>query len=591
MATKVNKAEAGQELVESLQRVGRVGGQMLRRFIDTRPSGKLTLDPLNLAKPMLALTAQMVRNPAALVEAQMQLAAGYWNLATSVGQRMMGFTPAPVVEAPKGDRRFAHEGWHENLIFDFIKQSYLLVAQWMETQFADTRNLNPRDAARLRFYTRQFVDALSPTNFALTNPEVLEATVKSRGQNLIDGLGNLLKDLEQGGGSLRISQTDFKAFEVGRNVATAPGKVVFENDLMQLLQFEPSTDKVYQRPLLIFPPWINKYYILDLREDNSFIRWAVDKGYTVFVVSWVNPDQRLAAKTFEAYLNEGIIAALDAVESATGSDRINCIGYCIGGTLLATALAYFASTGDKRVSSATFFAAQVDFSEPGELEVFIDEQQLTQLDDRMTSAGGVLDGGDMALAFNMLRANDLIWSFVINNYMLGKPPAAFDLLYWNADSTRMPQAMHRYYLREMYQHNRLVEPDALVMNDVPIDLRKIEVPVFIQSAELDHIAPYPSVYKATQIYSGPVKFILAGSGHIAGVVNPPAAKKYHYRTNDQLPADVSRWIEGAQKHEGSWWPEWHRWLSRRSGKKIPARVPGDGDLAVIEEAPGRYVRA
>ena len=589
MASNANDAEEQAELTSTLRRVGTVAQQMIRQYLDSSPRGTATLDPFNLARPLMEMTRRMIRNPADMVAAQMELASDYWQLAASVGQRMIGLSPEPVAVAERGDRRFKHEAWQENIVFDFIKQSYLLTAGWLEDQLSDTDGLNEKDAARLQFFTRQFVDALSPTNFALTNPEVLEATVETRGQNLIGGLRNLLADLEQGNGSLRISQTDFEAFEVGRNVATAPGKVVFQNDLIQLLQFEPTTDKTYQRPLLIIPPWINKYYILDLREDNSFIRWAVGKGYTVFVTSWVNPAGELAEKTFEDYLNEGVFAALDAVHDATGEKKVNCIGYCIGGTLLATALAYMAAVKDDRVASATFFAAQVDFSEPGELEVFIGEEQIRQLDERMRDGGGFLDGKDMATTFNMLRANDLIWSFVVNNYLLGKSPPAFDLLYWNADATRMPRAMHVYYLREMYQHNRLVEKDALNMNGVPIDLRKIKTPVFIQSAELDHIAPYSSVYKATQLYSGPIKFILAGSGHIAGVVNPPSANKYGYRTNDELPPTAREWVQGSEQHEGSWWPAWHSWLSRRSGKKVKARKPGSGELAVIEDAPGSYV--
>jgi len=365
---------------------------------------------------------------------------------------------------------------------------------------------------------------------------------------------------------------------------------VFENPMMQLIQYAPRTKTVYTRPLLIVPPWINKFYILDLQPNNSFIRWAVDQGYTVFVVSWVNPDEKLRYKRFEDYMHEGILTALDAVEQATGQRQVNAIGYCIGGTLLATALAYMKAKHDDRIASATFFTTQVDFTEAGELTVFIDDRQLDSLEKKMKTQG-YLDGESMAMTFNMLRANDLIWTFVVNNYLLGREPASFDLLYWNSDFTRLPETMHTFYLREMYLENRLVEPGGIEMDGVPIDLTTIDLPVYIQSSRDDHIAPYPSVYKATQLYSGDTTFMLAGSGHIAGVVNPPDANKYGYWTNDELPADPEQWIAGAEAHEGSWWPHWHDWLKRRSGRRIKARMPGDAKLAVIEPAPGRYVRS
>jgi len=382
---------------------------------------------------------------------------------------------------------------------------------------------------------------------------------------------------------------DKSKFEIGKNIAASPGKVVFENEMMQLIQYAPTTEKVFKRPLVIFPPWINKFYILDLSPKNSFIRWAVGQGYTVFVVSWVNPDQRLAQKSFEDYLNEGIFTALDAIEAATGEKSVNAIGYCIGGTLLACALSQMAATGDKRVHSATYFTTQVDFSEAGDLMVFIDEDQLDSLEKKMKN-DGFLDAGSMSATFNMLRSNDLIWSFVINNYLLGRPPAAFDLLYWNDDSTRMPIVMHSYYLREMYLKNKLVEPGGIVLNGIPVDLSTVSIPVFLQSSEDDHIAPYRSVYKATQHYSGPVTFMMAGSGHIAGVINSPEMNKYYFNINSEVPDNVEEWIATSERHSGSWWPFWHQWLYRKSGPKVPARIPGEGGLKAIEDAPGRYVR-
>jgi len=473
-------------------------------------------------------------------------------------------------------------------VFDMFKQSYLLTSNYL-MGLAGSSDLDTKSQRKLEFFTRQMVDALSPANFAISNPEVLKATAESKGKNLVNGMRNLVGDLVEGKGQLKISMVDKSQFEIGKNIANTPGKVVYENEMMQLIQYTPTTDKVYKRPLVIYPPWINKFYILDLSPKNSFIRWAVSKGYTVFIVSWVNPDQRLSQKTFEDYLNEGIFKALDAIEAATGTKDVNAIGYCIGGTLLACALSQMAITGDTRIHSATYFTTQVDFSEAGDLMVFVDEAQLDSLDKRMEKAG-YLDASDMATTFNMLRSNDLIWSFVINNYLLGRKPAAFDLLYWNNDSTRMPIAMHSYYLREMYLKNKLVQPGEITLNGIPVDLSGIKIPIFLQSSKDDHIAPYPSVYKATRHYSGPVTFMLAGSGHIAGVVNSPEMNKYYHYTNEELPGDVEDWIESADHHEGSWWPYWHKWLYRKSGPKVPARIPGDGALEVIEDAPGRYVK-
>jgi polyhydroxyalkanoate synthase len=382
---------------------------------------------------------------------------------------------------------------------------------------------------------------------------------------------------------------DRDAYEVGKNIATTPGKVVFQNDLVQLIQYEPTTEKVHRRPLLIIPAWINKYYILDLQEKNSFIKWAVDQGYTVFVTSWANPDAELGNKTMDDYLQEGILESIGAIEKATGESEVSMIGYCIGGTLTGAALAYMAATGDERVKAATFFAAQMDFSEAGDLRVYIDEQQLDSLDERMKEKG-YLEGDAMFSAFNMLRSNDLIWSFYVNNYLLGKEPLQFDLLYWNSDATRMPRALHMFYLREFYLKNNFAKPGGITLCDVPIDLGKIKTPVYLQASKEDHIAPYPSVFKAKNLFSGSVRFTLAGSGHIAGVINPPAANKYNYWTNEQQPNDVDEWVAGAESHPGSWWNDWDSWSAALSGELVDARKPGDHELPVIEDAPGTYVR-
>jgi polyhydroxyalkanoate synthase len=545
-------------------------------------------DPLNIGQAFFEMTARLMADPGKLVQAQLSLWQDYMSLWQATARRFAGEPSTPVIEPAAEDRRFKDAAWSDNQLFDFIKQSYLLSARWMQSTVRQVDGLDDRTAKKVDFYTRQFVDALAPSNFVMTNPEVLRATVESGGENLVKGLEHLLEDLERGRGKLSIRMTDLDAFALGQNIALTPGKVVFQTDLMQLLQYTPTTETVFRRPLLIVPPWINKYYILDLREKNSFIKWAVAQGHTVFVVSWVNPDERLARKTFEDYMAEGLLAALGAIEQATGERSVNVIGYCLGGTLLAATLAYMAETADDRVASATYFTTMVDFEEPGELGVFIDEEQLAALEERMSETG-YLDGSAMATTFNMLRANDLIWSFVVNNYLLGKDPFPFDLLYWNSDSTRMPAAMHSFYLRRMYQENKLVEPGGITLGGVPIDLRKIATPTFILSTKEDHIAPWKSTYAATQLYRGPIRFVLAASGHIAGVVNPPAAEKYHHWTNAKLSDDPEAWLADAKQQPGSWWPEWARWIAKYGNGKVPARRPGDGKLTPIEDAPGSYV--
>jgi len=579
------------EFSKNMAKIAEQSQKLVADFLQNQSSAKTgPTDPLNIGNAFMEMTAKMMAEPAKMVEAQMNLWQDYLALWQQSAAKMMGQETEPTIAPERGDRRFKAPEWNENHVFDFIKQSYLLTARWMQDTVNDVDGLDEKTAQKVDFYTRQFVDAMAPTNFVMTNPEVLRATVESNGENLVNGLNNLLGDMERGKGQLQISMTDMDAFQVGENVAVSPGKVVFQNDLIQLIQYEPTTEKVYKRPLLITPPWINKFYILDLRPENSFIKWSVDQGYTVFVISWVNPDEKLSHKTFEDYLTDGILAAMDAVEQATGVKEMSTIGYCLGGTLMASALAYLAAKNDKRIKACTFFTAQVDFSEPGELEIFIDEEQLQHLESQMAEKG-YMEGSAMSSTFNMLRANDLIWSFVVNNYLLGKDPFPFDLLYWNSDATRMPAEMHMYYLRNMYQKNLLIEPGALVMDGVPIDLTKIKTPVYIQSGKDDHIAPYGSVYKALHHYQGPTRFMLAGSGHIAGVVNPPAAKKYQYWVNETGKSydDVDAWIADAEQHPGSWWGDWDSWLKKHSGAKVAARKPGSGKLKAIEDAPGSYV--
>ena len=671
-----------QRLHAAMGRITEQSQRIMQTFIERQASSPREFNPLEpavVSKAYQALWQQMLTDPRRLVEAQVSLWQDYAKLWENTARRLAGEEVEPTVTPEPGDRRFKDDTWTENPLYDHIKQSYLLASKFMLSTVRETEGLDAHTAHKVDFYSRQFIDAMAPTNFAMTNPEVARRTVETGGENLVQGLSNMLEDLERGQGRLRIRMTDPEKFKLGENVAVTPGKVVFENDLMQLLQYTPTTETVRKRPLLVIPPWINKYYILDLRPKNSFIRWAVDQGHTVFVISWVNPDERLAGKTMDDYLLEGPVAALEAIGKATGESRVNAIGYCLGGTLLAATLAYLkagnageardpagpsdaaetaqgvepskapetAETADATrgvesggagdagevgvagnaaevlpapedsetpgsateaasadatqdppaapaggplpaIESATFFTTMVDFEEPGELGVFIDEEQLALVEESMQETG-YFDGAKMAEAFNLLRANDLIWSFVINNYLMGKDPFPFDLLYWNSDSTRMPRAMHSAYLREMYQHNRLREPGGITLDGVPIDLTSIDLPVYILSTREDHIAPWRSTYAATRLYRGPIRFVLAMSGHIAGVVNPPSAHKYGHFTGE-LADTPDAWLEAATAHEGSWWPDWDAWVSEHDGGEVPPREPGAGALPAIEDAPGRYVK-
>jgi polyhydroxyalkanoate synthase len=532
----------------------------------------------------------LLQNPEKLMEQQLALWQDYLQVWQHTTQKFLGEESAPPVAPDTRDRRFKDPAWQESAVFDFIKQSYLVTARWLQQTVADVDGLEPHEARKLDFYTRQFVDAMAPSNFVLTNPEVLRTTLETGGANLVHGLQNMLSDLERGQGNLRISMTDYTAFEVGKNLATTPGKVVFRNELMELLQYAPTTKEVHKTPVLLIPAWINKFYILDMQPENSIVKWLVDQGHTVFVISWVNPTEELGRKRFDDYMLEGPLAALDAIEQATGEKSINAVGYCLGGTLLSITLAWLHAKGrQSRIASATYLTTMVDFTEAGELSVFIDEEQLQQMETRM-SEKGYLEGADMAMTFNMLRANDLIWSFVVNNYLLGKDPFPFDLLYWNADATRMPATMHSFYLRNMYQQNKLAQPGGITIENVPIDLRTIKTTSFIVSAREDHIAPWKSTYAATQIYGGPIEFVVAASGHIAGMVNPPAKQKYSHWTNNTLAPSPDAWFEGAKETPGSWWPRWDAFLAKASPEKVPARRPGDGKLKPLADAPGEYVR-
>ncbi len=596
--TEQNRSTGGtEESLEQADEFARMAAQSQRIVADfiARQQSKGVLEPqgpFNVGQAFMEMTQQMLADPARLVQAQLGLWEGYVKLWQHTASRMMGGEPGePIVMPAPDDRRFRAAEWRDNYIYDFIKQSYLLTSNWfLSTVQKNTGGLDEKSVQKLAFYTRQFVDAVSPTNFVLSNPTVLRETLDSGGANLVRGLGNMLDDLERGGGNLDIRMTDTDAFEVGENLALTPGKVVFQNELMQLIQYAPAGETVYRRPLLVIAPWINKFYVLDLKPENSFIAWAVAQGYTVFAISWVNPDGRLSHKGFEDYMREGPLAALDAIAEACGEKQVTAVGYCLGGTLLSATLAYMSAEGGKRITSATFFATLVDFDEPGELGVFIDEEQLAGFEKSMNEKG-YLDGREMAITFNLLRANDLIWSFVINNYLMGKDPFPFDLLYWNSDSTRMPAEMHSFYLRKMYQDNALARPGGIELGGVPIDLGKITVPTYVLAAHDDHIAPWQSCFKTTGHYSGKICFVLGQSGHIAGVVNPPAAEKYGFWTGDLKAGEsAENWLANAARHKGSWWRDWQGWQSRRAGKKVAAREPGAGKLKIIEDAPGSYVK-
>lgn len=583
--------ENSKEFAENFAKIAVQSQEIVTEFLNSQQTKDVDPDPMNIGKAFMDMTAKMMTDPAKILEAQTTLWKNYLDLWQNAAMRASGQEADPMITPEAGDKRFKSDEWNKNQVFDYIKQSYLLTSNWVQDTVADVEGLDEHTKKKVDFYTKVYTDALSPTNFFWSNPDVLKKTVETKGDNLVHGLENMLDDLKRGKGKISPKMTDDSAFEVGKNIAVSPGKVVFENDLMQLLQFSPATDKVYKKPLLITPPWINKFYILDLKQENSFIKWCVEQGYTVFVISWVNPDERHSDKTFESYMSEGILAALDAIETTLGEKEVTAIGYCIGGTLMATTLSYLAAIGETRITACTFFATQLDFEDAGDLLVFTDEEQIQMIERKMEEAG-FLEGKDMASTFNMLRSNDLIWSFVINNYMLGKSPFPFDLLYWNSDTTNMPPKMHSFYLRNMYQKNLLQKPGALTLGGHPVNLTKVKIPIFVQASKEDHIAPFKSVFKDTKLFGGPAEFMLAGSGHIAGVINHPDAKKYNHWTNTKKKKYETgeEWLAEAEEHPGSWWPYWDKWLSKKSGPKVAARDPAKGKLKPIEDAPGSYVK-
>lgn len=581
----------GELFAKNLAKVAERTGDLLSTFLSpNKGSGEksgLGDELQRMATTFLDLGTQMASNPEQLGQASLDFWQRHFSLWQSSLKKLSGDDVAPTIEPQKGDRRFKDEDWQANPVFDFIKQSYLLTADWAHEVVEQSSGVDERTRQKAEFYTTQIANALSPSNFIFTNPEVLRKTLETNGANLVAGIDNLADDIERGKGKLAIRQTDMDAFEVGKNVAITPGKVIYQNELIQLIQYAPSTPKVFKKPLLIVPPWINKFYILDLNPEKSFVKWCVDQGHTVFMVSWINPGAELAHKGFDDYMQDGILSALDVIEATTGEAQVNAIGYCVGGTLLSMTLAYMAAVDDNRITAATFFTTQIDFEMAGELMVFVDEEQIVDIEQQMAK-DGVFDGRKMANAFNLLRSNDLIWSYVISNYLLGKDPFPFDLLFWNSDSTSMPAAVHSSYLRNCYLENNVAK-GRMKLKDVTIDFARVKIPVYNLATREDHIAPAKSVYKGSTLFGGPVKFVLAASGHIAGVVNPPAKQKYEHWTSTSRPATLEEWLDKAQSTPGSWWPDWQKWISRKSGKKVTARLPG-GTLGVIENAPGSYVK-
>jgi len=577
----------------NLARAMENGGKALAAYLQPREDGEVKNQPPNelteLVKTFSAVAEYWMSDQDRAAEIQNKIAKAYLDLWGSSVRRLSGEEAPPAITPSPRDKRFADPEWKSNQFFDFVLQLYLLTAQWAQELVKNAEGLDSHTRRKAEFYVQQITNALAPSNFVLTNPEVLRETLASSGDNLVRGMKMLAEDIEAGHGTLRIRQSDPSNLEVGVNMATTPGKVIFQNELMQLIQYEPSTENVLRTPLLIVPPWINKFYILDLKPEKSFIKWCVDQGISVFVISWVNPDRSLRAKTWDDYMKEGPLAAMDAIERVTGEMKVHTMGYCVGGTLLATTLAWLAEKRRVRVTSATFLAAQVDFTHAGDLLVFVDEDQVSAIE-RDMQASGVLEGAKMAMAFNMLRSNDLIWSYVVSNYLKGQQPSAFDLLHWNSDATRMPAANHSYYLRNCYLENRL-SSGTMVLDNTLLDLSKVKVPVYNLATREDHIAPADSVLYGSQFFGGPVKYVLSGSGHIAGVVNPPSLGKYQYWTNDSIKnVTLAQWLKGASEHKGSWWPDWREWLQSIDPEQVPARAVGTAAMPPIEDAPGSYVR-
>ncbi len=568
------------------------GRRVLAAAMTTPESGEtpseLALNAADATRTLGAVVEAWMKNPERAAGAQAELTQGLGAIWTQTLRRLSGEEIEPYIPVDPSDKRFTAPEWKESPFFDFLRQSYALTTRWADDMVERAEGIDPTTRSKAAFYTRLIASAISPANFVATNPELLRATWDARGANLVRGLEMLAEDLKAGGGTLKIRQTDQSKFELGVDMATTPGKVILRTDVMELIQYAPTTETVLTRPLLIVPPWINKFYVLDLNREKSFVRWACDQGLTVFIISWVNPDSSQADLSFSDYMRRGVLAALEAIEAATGERQVSAAGYCVGGTLLASTLAYMAATGDDRIQSATFFATQVDFTHAGDMQIFVDEAKLAALEEAMSKTG-YLDGVKMANTFNVLRPNELVWNYIVNNYVKGETPSAFDLLAWNADSTRIPRANHSFYLRNCYLENNLAR-GAMVIDGVTLDLKKVTIPIYEIAAKEDHIAPARSVFLGAKLFGGPVEYVLGGAGHVAGIINPPEKHKYQYWLGGPVKGEYEDWCKAAREVKGSWWPHWIEWYTRQSPQRVPAREPGGGKLEPICDAPGEYVR-
>jgi polyhydroxyalkanoate synthase len=584
--TTPNFERMADNMARAMEQFGKALAASLKPVEAGKVNAHVSDDMTDAMKTFGQVAEYWLADPRRTIEAQSALSTQFLGLWANTLRRMSGEEEKPFLPVDPKDKRFTAPDWQAPA-FDFIRQAYGIANNWF-TRLVEDAELDKRTRDKAAFYVRQLAGALSPSNFLLTNPEILRATWSAEAENLARGMKMLAEDIEAGGGNLKIRQTTHGKYKVGVNLATTPGKVVMRNDLCELIQYTPTTEQVYKRPLLIVPPWINKFYILDLNAEKSFIKWAVSQGLTVFCMSWINPDARHADKGFEAYMREGVFESLDRIETITGEKQVTAIGYCVGGTLTAATLAYMAAKHDDRISSATLFTTQVDFSEPGDLKVFADEDRIKNIEAEMHAAG-YLEGKSMANAFNMLRPNDMIWSYVVNNYLKGIEPMAFDLLTWNSDSTRMPRANHSYYLRNCYLENRFAKGE-MKLGDEVLNLHKITIPIYNLAAKEDHIAPAKSVFNGAKLFGGEMRYVLGGSGHIAGVVNPPGPKpKYQYWTGPRPTGAFEAWVGTAEEHPGSWWPDWLAWIDAQAPEKVPAREPGGGVVPLLGDAPGEYV--
>jgi len=581
-----------EHLSRNLVRLVEQSGKAVAACLSFREQGALHRmapdEAVGVARTFGHLAEYWLTHPQQAIQVQANLGKACIGLWASATKRLLGVPDEPVATSGPRERRFTDPEWTSHPYFDLLKQAYLLTAQWADCLVADAKGLDPHTRRKAEFYVRQLIDAMSPANFLLTNPELMRETMSSNAGNLADGMGMLFEDIETGQGCVDIRRSDRATFEVGRNLAITPGKVIHQNELMQLIQYTPATRTVLKRPILIVPPWINKYYILDLTPEKSFVNWCVDQGLTVFLISWVNPDAKLASKRFDDYMREGPLAALDVVAAVTGGEKAHTAGYCAGGTLLAATLAYMAAKGDHRALSATLLTTQVDFTHAGDIMAFIDEEQVGALESCM-SKQGFLDGHKMAAAFNLLRSNDLVWPYVVNNYLRGRPPKPFDLLHWNSDSTRIPAASHSFYLRNCYLENKLAKGE-LTLDGETIDLGNVTIPIYSLATREDHIAPAKSVFLGSKLFGGQVEFVVAGSGHIAGVINPPSQIKYSYWVGGPAVTNLETWLAKAEERPGSWWPHWLRWIKEQDPTEVLPRHPGSGEYQPLEDAPGSYVK-